>query len=81
MTRVFVVQPYKCLALYCLCCRAVVADRDKLCLQESHLSNTHHDQLHPYYLQLVLQRLETAYNYVTPVELESEIIFFSRGAQ
>ena len=63
-----------CMTNYCLCCRAVIAERDRLCLQESHFCNAH--QLHPYYVNLILLRLQTTY--CTPVELEHDINFFSR---
>ena len=52
--------------------RAVISDRDKLCLAESHFYNFH--LLSPYYVELVLDRLSNAY--CCPLEMENDVAFF-----
>ena len=51
---------------------ANVADKDKLCLSESHFYNLH--LLSPYYSRMVLQRL--CDTYCTPLEMENDVSFF-----
>ena len=51
---------------------ANIADKDKLCLSESHFYNLH--LLSPYYSRMVLQRL--CDTYCTPLEMENDVSFF-----